>query len=70
MKNVHVGGAPLDSFFKASWLHTWKILGDLELFNIQEKNSKQKEVDNDSKYQIVKNLVMELKNANPMIVML
>jgi len=30
-----------------------------------EKNNKYQEVENDSKYEIVKNLVMELKNANP-----
>jgi len=29
------------------------------------KNIKQKEVENDSKHKIVKNLVIELKNANP-----
>jgi len=25
-KNVQNGGASLDSYFKASWLHAWKIL--------------------------------------------
>jgi len=30
-----------------------------------EKNSKYKEVDYDTKYLIVKKLVMELKNVNP-----
>jgi len=37
------------------------------------KNSKYKEIESDSKYKIVKNLVMELKNANskfPMVAML
>jgi len=40
IKNVQNGGALLDSFFKASWLHARKISDHLELYNIQEKNSK------------------------------
>jgi len=34
MKNVQNGGYSLDLFFKASWLHAWKNLDDLELYNI------------------------------------
>jgi len=37
----------------------------MELYIILEKYSKCKDVDNDSKYQIVNNLFMGLKNANP-----
>jgi len=32
-KNVHVGGASLDSYFKAIWLHAWKISNHLELYS-------------------------------------
>jgi len=39
-KNVHVGGASLNSFFKASWLHAWKDWDHLELYNIYEKIDK------------------------------
>jgi len=30
-KNVHVEGASLDSFFKASWLHIWKNIRSFEI---------------------------------------
>jgi len=33
-KNVQNGGASLESFFKASWLHARKISDYLELYNI------------------------------------
>jgi len=33
-KNVQNGGYSLNFFFKASWLHAWKILGHLKLYNI------------------------------------
>jgi len=49
-KNVQNGGASLDSYFKASWLHAWKISNHLELYNIQDINSEEIEVENDSKY--------------------
>jgi len=39
-KNVQNSGTSLDSFSKASWLYTWKIWDHLELYNIEEKNSK------------------------------
>jgi len=39
-KNVQNGGASLDSFFKSSWPHAWKISDHLKLQNIQKKNSK------------------------------
>jgi len=40
------------------------------LYNIKEKNSSYKEIENDSKYKIVENLVMELKMPIPMVAML
>jgi len=33
-KNAQNGGASLDSFFKASWLYSWKISNHLELYNM------------------------------------
>jgi len=36
-KNVQNGGASLDSFLNASWLHACKFLNHLELYNIFEK---------------------------------
>jgi len=33
-KNVQIGGASLNSFFEASWLHAWKFSNHLELYNI------------------------------------
>jgi len=33
-KNVKNGGAPLDSFFRESWLYAWKFLDHLEFHNI------------------------------------
>jgi len=59
----------MDSFFKASWLHFLKFKSFGIVGHIG-KNSKQKEVENDSKHKLVKNLVKRLKNANSNVVVM